>query len=102
VADIARANISAAKSDCTDDVFNIASAQETSLNQLAKELCTAMDRPELIPEHGPERSVNSVPRRLADITAAAQRLDWKPEIDLTDGLRGLVDWWRGLEAGEVG
>ena len=101
VADIARANIVAAQSDRTDAAFNIASGTETSLAQLAAALCTAMDRPGLRPVHGPERAVNSVPRRLADISAAAE-LGWKPEIGLTDGLRGLVEWWRGLEAGEVG
>ncbi|TML25963.1 MAG: NAD-dependent epimerase/dehydratase family protein [Actinobacteria bacterium] len=32
-------------------------------------------------------------RRLADISAAARDLGWRPEIGLDDGLRGLVKWW---------
>ena len=65
VEDIARANILAAQSDVTDEVFNIASGVETSLNDLADELLKVMDS-DLRPEFGPERKVNPVPRRLAD------------------------------------
>jgi nucleoside-diphosphate-sugar epimerase len=36
-------------------------------------------------EHGPERKVNGVTRRLADISAAATDLGWKPEIGLDGG-----------------
>ncbi len=35
VHDIARANLLAAKSDVTDEVFNVASGRETSLRELA-------------------------------------------------------------------
>ena len=47
----------------------------------------------LTPEFGPARTVNGVTRRLADISAAARDLGWRPEIGLDDGLRGLVKWW---------
>src|SRR6266511_3349245 len=47
---------------------------------------------------GPERPVNGVTRRLADISAAADRLGWKPEIFLAEGLRDLVSWWRAESA----
>jgi len=91
--DIARANILAARSDVTDEVFNIASATETSLNDLAAALATVMAS-DLVPEHGPERSVNPVPRRLADVAAARDRLGFEAEVDLDAGLRELVAWWR--------
>ncbi|WP_328468582.1 NAD-dependent epimerase/dehydratase family protein [Actinoplanes sp. NBC_00393] len=93
VADIARANILAARADVTDDVFNIASSEETSLKDLAAALSSVM-KSDLVPEHGPARAVNGVTRRLADISAADERLGWKPELTLTEGLQGLVDWWR--------
>ncbi|WP_018684749.1 NAD-dependent epimerase/dehydratase family protein [Actinokineospora enzanensis] len=97
VHDIARANILAAQADVTDTVYNIASATETSLLGLAKALLGAMDS-DLGVEHGPERKVNGVTRRLADISAVERDLGWRPEIGLDDGLRGLVDWWRGEKA----
>jgi UDP-glucose 4-epimerase len=92
VHDIARANLLAAQADVTGTVYNIASAKETSLRDLAVALLAAMDSG-LAPEHGPERKVNGVTRRLADITAAAADLGWRPEIGLDEGLRGLVRWW---------
>ncbi|GIF05176.1 NAD-dependent epimerase/dehydratase family protein [Actinoplanes siamensis] len=93
VADIARANLLAAEADVTDEVFNIASATETSLKELAAALAAVM-KSDLAPEHGPARAVNGVTRRLADTSAAWDRLGFRAEISLSDGLQGLVDWWR--------
>jgi UDP-glucose 4-epimerase len=93
VADIARANILAAEADVTDDVFNIAAGEETSLLDLARHLLEVM-KSDLVPEHGPARKVNAVTRRLADTSAAAERIGFRSEIPMRDGLAGLVDWWR--------
>ncbi|MEU7031079.1 aminotransferase class I/II-fold pyridoxal phosphate-dependent enzyme [Streptomyces sp. NPDC046275] len=93
VRDIARANILAARPGLTDEVFNVASATETSLRELADELLAVMGS-DLEPVHGPARAVNGVTRRLADTTLAEERLDFKAEIDLRTGLKDLVDWWR--------
>ena len=93
VHDIARANVLAAQADVTDSVYNIATATETSLLDLAQALAAAMDS-DLKPEFGPARAVNGVTRRLADISAAGRDLGWEPRIGLHEGLRGLVDWWR--------
>nr|WSZ13071.1 NAD-dependent epimerase/dehydratase family protein [Streptomyces canus] len=94
VRDIARANVLAAESDVTDEVFNVASGTETSLRELADGLLEAMGAEGLEPVHGPARSVNSVVRRLADTSQAAERLGFTAEIDLRTGLRDLVQWWR--------
>ncbi|BCJ47081.1 NAD-dependent epimerase [Actinoplanes ianthinogenes] len=93
VADIARANILAAKADVTDDVFNIASGEETSLKELAAALSAVM-KSDLAPEHGPARAVNGVTRRLASTDAASEKIGFRAEISLTEGLQQLVDWWR--------
>ncbi|MGP7996281.1 MAG: NAD-dependent epimerase/dehydratase family protein [Streptosporangiaceae bacterium] len=92
--DIARANLLAAASDATDQVFNIASSTETSLVELAEALQRAMGS-DLDLEFGPPRGVNAVTRRLADTSAAAQVLGWKADIGLDEGLSRLVAWWRG-------
>lgn len=91
--DIARANVLAAGSDVVEGVYNIARAKETSLLELAQAMLAAMDS-DLQVEHGPDRAVNGVTRRLADISAAEHDLGWRPQIDLVDGLRELVAWWR--------
>ena len=95
--DIARANILAAASGVTDDVFNIGSNTETSLVELAEALQRVMGS-RLPLEFGPPRGINGVTRRLADISRAAERLGWKPEIALDEGLRRLVAWWRAEQA----
>ena len=93
-ADIARANILAARSEATDAVFNVASGQETSLKGLAEALLKAMDAQGLAIEYEAERKVNPVPRRLADTSAARHALGFEARIGLEEGLRDLVAWWR--------
>lgn len=93
VADIARANILAAQADVTDDVFNIASGEETSLKELAAALSAVM-KSDLAPEHGPARAVNGVTRRLAETEHTYETIGFRAEIGLTEGLEGLVEWWR--------
>ena len=93
IEDVARANILALQSEVSDDIFNVASGYETSLNDLAKSLLKVMDS-DLQPEYGPERSVNPVSRRLADTTKAEKFLEFKSRVDLEDGLLQLVNWWR--------
>jgi len=94
-ADIARANLLAAGSNVRDGVYNVASGRETSLLQLAEALLRAMDS-DLSVEHGPERAVNGVARRLADTTSAAVDLGFTATTELEAGLRELVEWWRPL------
>jgi UDP-glucose 4-epimerase len=93
VEDIARANVLAAMSDASDDVFNVASGTETSLNDLANALLRVMDS-DLKLEYGPARKVNAVARRLAGIANAQQKIGFTSEISLEDGLRRLVAWWQ--------
>jgi UDP-glucose 4-epimerase len=99
VADVARANVLAAASPVTDEVFNIASGTETSLADLARTLLRVMGS-DLPVEYGPARAVNKVVRRLADTTRARERLGFHAEVGLDDGLRTLAEWWRA-EQGEV-
>jgi len=93
VSDIARANVIAAMSDVTDEVINIASGIETSLNELAMLLAGAMES-DLTPQYGPERAVNGVRRRLGDTRKARALLGFNAEVSLRDGLAQLVAWWR--------
>jgi UDP-glucose 4-epimerase len=93
IGDVARANLLAATADVDDEVFNVASGTETSLLELAQALIEAMEA-DVSVEHGPERAVNKVPRRLADTARACARLGFEAQVDLEAGLRLLVDWWR--------
>jgi UDP-glucose 4-epimerase len=96
VEDVARANILALEADISDDVLNIASGVETSLDELAGLLSKVMGSDKQ-PEHGPERKVNPVPRRFADIRRAGQLLGFQPRVSLEEGLRKLVAWWQAQD-----
>jgi UDP-glucose 4-epimerase len=94
-ADVARANVLAAASGVSHGIYNVASGTETSLLEMAQALLRVMGS-DLTVEHGPDRQVNGVVRRLADTTAARQDLGFKAEVELEEGLRELVSWWKPL------
>ena len=91
--DIARANIAAAAAPVVDEVFNVASGVETSLNGLAAALLRVMGSSAPL-EYGPERKVNPVARRIADTSKAKRLLGFEASVSLDEGLRKLVEWWR--------
>ena len=93
--DIARANVLAAASPVVEGVYNVARGEETSLLDLARTLLRVMGS-DLPVEHGPERGVNGVVRRLADTSAAERDLGFTAGVGLEEGLRSLVEWWRPL------
>lgn len=93
IEDVARANLLAAQAEATDEVFNIASGTETSLRQLAQALLKVMNS-NLQIEYVAERKVNPVPRRLAEVRAARERLGFEAQVPLEEGLQRLVAWWK--------
>jgi nucleoside-diphosphate-sugar epimerase len=95
--DVARSNVLALQSDISDDVFNIASGVETSLNDLAYALLKVM-KSDLQPEYTEERKVNPVPRRLAETSKAAELLGFRASVGLEEGLERLVRWWQAQKA----
>lgn len=95
--DIARANVLAAASPVVEGVYNVARGEETSLLGLAEALLRVMGS-DLSVEHGPERGVNGVVRRLADTCAAERDLGFVAHTGIEDGLRQLVEWWRPQRA----
>ena len=93
--DIARANLLAAAGNINEGTYNIASGTETSLLDLAQALLRVMGS-DLDVEHGPERAVNGVLRRLADTSAAQRDLGFVSRVGVEEGLEKLVTWWEPL------
>lgn len=93
VEDIARANLAAMRSDVSDEVFNIARGEETSLRDLAETLIDVMDS-DVKPEYKDVPQVGGVTRRKADVSKAADQLGFRAEVSLKDGLGKLVEWWK--------
>lgn len=100
IEDVARANVAAARAQVTDEVFNIASGVETSLNELAAALGRVMGV-SLTPEYGPARKVNPVSRRLADTQKAEQMLGFRAQVSLEQGLDRLVAWWQASRQADL-
>lgn len=95
VGDIARANLAALRSNVTDEVFNIARGEETSLRQLAETLLDVMGS-DIGLEFKDVATVGGVVRRKADISKAQELLGFQAEKSLKEGLAELVSWWRSL------
>lgn len=89
--DVTDANILAMESDVQDEVFNVATGTETSLLGLLQALIKVTGS-NLQPEFHPERTVNPVPRRLADTSKARRLLGFSAKVDVEEGLRRLIDW----------
>lgn len=94
VEDVAHANVLAMKAAASDEVFNVASQNETSLQQLCDALLAAMGS-RLEAKHVPqptERKAVDVWRRLADTSKARALLGFEARIGLEEGLSRLVRW----------
>lgn len=97
VEDVARANLLAAESDISDDVFNVGSGTQTSLYELCMVLLK-LTGSSLSPEYRPPRSVGNVQRRLASIDKAEKLLGFRSTVSLEDGLHELIRWRNSAKA----
>ncbi len=91
VGDVARANVLAAKSDVTDEVFNVGTGIQTSLSELC-DLLLQLTSSSLRPERREARQVANVQARRAGIEKAARLLGFHADVCLQDGLQELLHW----------
>jgi UDP-glucose 4-epimerase len=91
VGDVARANLLAMQSEVTDEVFNVGTGVQTTLNQLCAALLK-LTGSSLKPEHRPARVVANVSRRCATTEKAEKLLGFRAGFNLEQGLRRLIDW----------
>jgi UDP-glucose 4-epimerase len=100
VDDVARANLMAAQSDVTDEVFNIGSGIQTSLRELCDLLLTITGS-KLQPEYRAQRSIAHVQVRRAAVEKAARMLGFEYTVDVEQGLQQLLRWRHSLPAHSV-
>lgn len=91
VDDVARANVLAAQSDVTDEVFNVGTGTQTSLNELCA-LLLKLTCSSLQPEYREVRKVANVQTRRAAVEKASEQLDFRAAVSLEEGLRELIRW----------
>jgi len=85
VGDVARANVLALESEVPSGAYNIGTGTETSVNELYEILLESSER-ELPPKDGPAKPGEQL-RSSVDPSKAAKYLGWRPEVDLTTGLK---------------
>ncbi|MFA9479243.1 NAD-dependent epimerase/dehydratase family protein [Phycisphaerales bacterium AB-hyl4] len=95
VANAVHANLLAARATTPlqGEVFNVASGRRISVNQLADLMARQMGRPDLTPEHLPERA-GDVKHSLADLTQATTTLGYQPQVTFEQGLAWTVAWYQ--------
>lgn len=91
VKDVARANILAMQTEVSDEVFNVGTGRETTLNDLCAAVLQATDS-SLKPEYRPARTVANVRSRKASTEKAQKLLGFSSEVSLGDGLHRFIEW----------
>jgi UDP-glucose 4-epimerase len=76
----------------TNDVFNVGTGVEISVNRLAEII------QELVPGINiirlPERDIDNIRRRVVDIEKIHQKLNWTPLISIKNGIEETIYWYK--------
>lgn len=82
------------------EIINIGTDVETPIIELAEKvikICGKGMKPQFIPyEKFYGRSYEDIRRRVPDVRKAKRILGWEPKVDLEEGLRRTVEWYRGV------
>jgi nucleoside-diphosphate-sugar epimerase len=91
---VVQANLRAAAAGPEADgkVYNIACGLRVTVEELCLQIRDLLGL-SIAPQHGPARA-GDVRHSLADISLAAERLGFTPEVDMAEGLRRTVAWYR--------
>ena len=98
VSDVVQANIKAALAAGVSGAFNVASATQTRVLDLAEAIRDGLDMPVTI-EFGPKRA-GDVEHSLSDIRAAEAALGYRPRVGINAGLHEYLRWAK-VEAGRA-
>jgi UDP-glucose 4-epimerase len=98
VSDIVQANLLAMETDAVGHVFNVGTGVATSVTQIADLLRQAI-RPEAKVQYAAARA-EELRNAVADISAARQRMGYKPKCRLADRLGEVIDYCRQTLKGD--
>jgi len=91
---VVAANLSAADAKgASGKVINVANGQRITLNQLLAELKELTGRQNVNAQYA-EARVGDVKHSLADNTMARELLGYEVKVDLREGLKRTIDWWK--------
>ena len=92
VGDVARANILALKNEASENIFNIGTGNETTINQLFNYLSNIINL-SIQKKHGPAKQGEQM-RSVIDCTRVKNLLSWEPTTLLADGLKKTSDFFK--------
>ena len=79
-----------------NDIFNVGWGNGTSVNQIFHALCSILGSE--VPEvHGPAK-LGEIKQTYLDSRKSAEVLGWRPEVDLSEGLKRTVEFFRPIIA----
>ncbi|RCW49847.1 MULTISPECIES: GDP-mannose 4,6-dehydratase [unclassified Halanaerobium] len=90
VKDIARANLSALKSDCSG-IFNISTEKEISINKTAALFNKILNK-DLEPEYRLERP-GDIKQSYLSSKKASKKLNWYPETSFSEGIEETISFY---------
>lgn len=97
VANVVQANLLALQAPAAPGgTFNVATGVSVSVATLAADLADVTGRPDLRAEHAAPRA-GDILHSSADVTRARESLGFRPEVDLREGLRRTVEWYRAAD-----
>lgn len=88
------ANLLAARHDGAigGEVMNVGCGGSVSVNDLARMMGQALERPQLTPTHAPERA-GDLKHSFADLKRSTKILNYRPIVDFKSGLAATVKWY---------
>lgn len=94
VDNVVAANLSAAHaSGASGKVINVANGERITLNELLAELKDLTGKKDVTAEYREPR-VGDVRHSLADNSMARELLGYESKVDLREGLKRTIDWWK--------
>jgi len=102
VKDVAKANLNALEHNNADfNTINIGTGKPISIKELTETLTKLYNKPNLKPHISNEYRKGDIRHCYADIQRARKLLNFKPTINLEDGLTELAEWAKTYDWGAV-
>jgi UDP-glucose 4-epimerase len=91
VEDVVEANLMAMGPE-VEGIYNVGTGVETSINDLFR-IVVDLTKVEFKEVHGPAKKGEQA-RSVIDATKLRHQLGWEPKVDLREGLRRTVEYFR--------